>query len=136
MVREILAEHPAAAMTGFIVWLPMLRTDNEAAAGEAARLSADPRVHHFYDPSATSGRMIAAQLGGRGYAAWDVYLVYSSGVRWTDGPPIPADWLHQLHGSFWADEAHYRTGPDLDVALRAAVTRVLGAAEGGPRGAV
>lgn len=37
--------------------------------------------------------------------AWDVYLLYQPGVRWTGAvPPMPSFWMHQLQPKRGADQ--------------------------------
>ena len=37
------------------------------------------------------------QTLGLGQPAWDIYMVYSPGVRWNGtNPPKPSYWMHQL----------------------------------------
>jgi len=106
-----------------IVWIDMLSDDAREAAGPSARIIDDPRVRHFHDPEKRSGKAIAASLGSEGAVAWDTYLFYASGSEWTDGPPTPIDWMHQLPGS-WADPARLRTGDDLPQELHKAMRRL------------
>src|SRR5437763_1327902 len=101
-----------------IIWIPMMEADTRRAALKSARIVRDPRVRHFYDPTKLTGGLVAASLGGEGKAAWDVYLLYEKGSVWGAHPPAPAYWVHQLQGSRWADEPHYRCGDSLVAALR------------------
>lgn len=37
--------------------------------------------------------------------AWDVYLLFSTGIRWdTELPPSPAFWMHQLSDPVAAED--------------------------------
>ena len=104
----------------------MLSDDAREAAGPSARIIADPRVRHFHDPDKRAGKAIAESLGSEDAVAWDTYLFYASGSEWTDGPPAPIDWMHQLPGS-WADSARFHTGDDLPEELGKAMRRLTSA---------
>lgn len=59
---------------------------------------ADERVQFSWDPERAVGHAFAPVLSLPRRTAWDVYLVYAPGVRWTDAaPPLPTVWMHQLH---------------------------------------
>ena len=103
----------------------MLSDDARATAGPSARIIDDPRVRHFHDPEKRAGKAIAEGLGSEGAVAWDTYLFYASGSEWTDGPPAPIDWMHQVPGS-WADPARFHTGDDLLQELHKAMKRLTG----------
>jgi hypothetical protein len=121
--RSILKDFPNADISVSIVWINMLPHDTEASAKESAKkFTSDQRVRHFYDPEKRSGIAIAQGLGAEeGMVAWDMYLFYEIGSEWGEIPPSPANWMHQLKGSSWADSAHYRSGDDLIEALHAAM---------------
>jgi hypothetical protein len=106
------------------VWINMLEADSaQAAALSARRLDAQGLAAHFHDPRRFLGRSVAEALGGRGKAAWDIYLFYPPGIGWDAEAPAPAQWFHQLDDSTWADEPHHRSGPRLARALREAAGR-------------
>ena len=109
-----------------VIWIPMLRGDNAAAARAAMALVRDPRVRHWYDSERLVGRAVASSLGADGETAWDMYLFYASNAAWAgDAPPLPLEWLHQLKGRAWADQARLRQGERLPPALRAAAGRIF-----------
>jgi hypothetical protein len=90
----------------------MLPDDSEKTAQISAATFDDPRVLHFYDPAKRSGEAIAESVGWVGHIAWDIYLVYETGIRWGQTPPLPNHWMHQLKDS-WADREYFRTGDAL-----------------------
>ncbi len=102
-----------------IVWIDILPSDDAAAAARASSIFDDPRVAQFHDPRQLTGRAFARGLLDRP-PAWDMYLFYEAGDRWTDGPPRPAQWMHQL-GSEVADKDRYRTGAALAAGLHEAL---------------
>jgi hypothetical protein len=111
--RAILSDFPDADINVSIVWINMLPLDSPVAAKLSARIIHDLRACHFHDPAKLAGKAIAQSLGGQDKAAWDIYLFYEAGNEWSDSPPAPIYWAHQLQGSTWADSAHYHSGDDL-----------------------
>jgi hypothetical protein len=84
----------------YVVWTKKLYMDNRGAAVKATSLVPDRRARHFWDPTGYLGKQYGKTLelpGGRRFA-WDVYLIFDSKTSWTDGPPMPGFWMHQLGG--------------------------------------
>ncbi len=96
VIRELYENIDAKMLKGFSIWLPVMEGDNLVSAEEqSAKFSVD-RVEHIWDPEETFGNLFAKALNLKGIA-WDMYLVYASGVSWnSDVPPKPAFWMHQL----------------------------------------
>jgi copper chaperone CopZ len=91
-------------LRGFVVWLPMLPTDDERAAMAQAGAFTDARLRQEWDGSRASGVLLSKTLNLK-RAAWDVYLLYAPGVKWTgDVPPQPTFWMHQLRADSGADQ--------------------------------
>ncbi len=85
------------SLRAYVVWVPMLPDDSEAAAREACALIPDPRAAHFWDAERTLPVVFNRVLGlPQGCPAWDVYLAYPAGATWQGEPPAPAYWEHQL----------------------------------------
>ena len=125
----MLKEFPDANVSVSIVWIQMPGfNDNEATSRKIAASFSDPRVKHFYDP-------FPAHLVGKAFAegrisrgpAWDIYFFYKKGQEWTDGPPEPAEWMHQLSGGKRADATKFHSGQDLVNQLHEAMHKVTGA---------
>src|SRR5262245_52652369 len=88
----------------YVIWAPVLRGDDLAAAQEAAKGVPDARALQYWDADAALAKELADVLGiaergakrpGRGLA-WDVYLLYERTTRWSTAPK-PAFWMHQLY---------------------------------------
>jgi len=101
-----LVEEQALARIGgdklkvYVVWTKKLYADNRDAAAKAVSLVPDRRARHFWDPSGYLGKQYGKTLdlpGGRRFA-WDVYLIFEPKASWTDVPPAPSFWMHQLGG--------------------------------------
>jgi hypothetical protein len=100
---ELLRAIPDTSLRAYCVWVPMLPSDNKAAARAAAERFAEPRAVHYWDGDRHLSRQLAVALGietRRSAAAgddpafaWDVYLAYRRGNRdlWA-----PDSWMHQL----------------------------------------
>jgi hypothetical protein len=86
----------------YLVWVPILFGDGPESADSSSRPYRDPRVRQFFDDKGALADLMGKKLdlpklrhGGR---AWDVYLLYPPGARWTPDAPAPAFWMHQLEG--------------------------------------
>ena len=129
VVQSVFTRYPNdARLRGFVVWLPMLASDSETAASAQASGFIDARVVQQWDSERMSGKVVAKTLSLKG-SAWDVYLLYEPGVKWTgEAPPAPTFWMHQLRAE---------TGADQRVCLNPAVflskvANLLGATKAGP----
>jgi hypothetical protein len=82
-----------------VVWTPVLESDDHGAAVESHRkFLQDPRAVHYWDGDQDLGLLYGKLLAlPRGRTlAWDIYLVFGPGTRWSEEAPLPADWAHQL----------------------------------------
>jgi len=101
---HLLAAIPDDGLRAFYIWVPMLPSDDEAAARAAAQRFAEPRATHHWDGDRHLSRRMAQALaietrrtaapGDEPAFAWDVYLAYNGG-----NPNIGATdfWMHQLN---------------------------------------
>jgi hypothetical protein len=85
--EEILERNPDADLRVYVVWLPVLATDERF---EVADLLVDPRATHFWD----GGRLVSDALAGvAGVPAdgllWDAFLVFAPDAAWESAPPEP-----------------------------------------------
>ena len=99
--------------------------DSLEAALPTIQVLKDRRIQHYYDPDQVSGKQIAISVGWEGHVAWDIYLFYMPGVEWTDLPPNPVRWMHQVSDE-WAKNEHYHTGDDLKRELTNSFESLLG----------
>jgi hypothetical protein len=102
----------------------MLPNDSLAAVISAAGPFTDLRVRHFFDPEKKVGKAIAKSLSWEGRIAWDIYLYYAPGQKWTDQPPSPVLYAHQLT-NVWANRGHYRVAADLTEELRLSMQKMI-----------
>jgi hypothetical protein len=97
-VRRLFARFDSKKLRGFILWIAMLREDNEQIANTRSETNQDQRITQFWDSERIGGRLFAKSLRLQNGIAWDVYLLYSPRMRWEneETPPEPSFWMHQL----------------------------------------
>jgi len=96
--QEVLERIADSKVRVFFVWTPVLREDDRYSAVKAIANLTDERALHFWDPDKSLGMSLgeAVVLPRGRELAWDVYFVFDSRSQWTDLPPNPAEWMHQL----------------------------------------
>jgi hypothetical protein len=87
----------------YVVWEPIKKNDNRAAAAESTPLMTDPRVTHFWTDSLQLAEALKAPIALEKSPAWDVFLLYSPDARWEDAVPRQSSFLHQLGDALPAD---------------------------------
>ncbi|MFQ5951394.1 MAG: hypothetical protein ACE5KH_04860 [Candidatus Geothermarchaeales archaeon] len=103
VMKEIFDEFSTDKLRGFVVWIPMLTGDDAESAFFAGRDLQDPRVVQGWGSERLTGQLFDKALNLR-RTAWDVYLLYASGVVWEENqPPSPTFWMHQLAPDSGAD---------------------------------
>ena len=98
MQSQVLDTIESEKLVIYVVWEPILRTDDARASRKATTLVPDPRARHYWIDTETLGELFQPALGLETEPAWDVYLVYSPGGTWNDVPPAPEFFMHQLVG--------------------------------------
>jgi len=96
--ERVLDELPDEQLAVYVVWMPVLASDDRDAALESRSLVSDPRARHFWDLDQSLGRALGRSLDlpRGGNLAWDMYLVFEPEATWGDAPPEPTFWNHQL----------------------------------------
>ena len=84
------------SLRAYAVWEPILRSDNEQWAKRSTSILNDSRVTHYWIDNRDVGKLFQTPIGLTTEPAWDVYLLYPAGVTWTDSPPEPYFFMHQL----------------------------------------
>ncbi len=104
VVRDVFKRVKSPKLKGYIVWVPMILTDNGISAdAEASAFSSDARLLLLWNENKSIGRAFAKTLDLR-CSAWDVYMVYAPGKTWDEQqPPKPDFWMHQLSKGQGAD---------------------------------
>ncbi len=98
VVQQLLYEFEDENFQVYVVWEPILGTDKRGVAVRAASLIPDSRARHYWVDDRSVGHMFKDAIGLKNEAAWDVYLLYPAGTRWTSEPPVPDYFQHQLGG--------------------------------------
>ena len=121
--KEITARYPQQQVAALIVWIPMLKTDNEKAASSSAMIYPLERADQYYDsqqgvgwayargpfagfpqrarkslPEGRSPTDASDDRAERLIPQWDLYMLYAPGVKWEPGsaPPPPTHWIRHL----------------------------------------
>ena len=115
-VKQILNRNKAADLKVFIVWEPMLHSDDFGEAREiAGELEDDDRVVQYWDAERITGKHWRETLDIN-QIAWDVYMLYDREDRWASAPTMPDFWMHQLSG---VDKAPHLDDEELENRLLA-----------------
>lgn len=96
-VGNILERNDDPDLQVYIVWEPMLHSDNRKEAEKIATQLSDDRVIQYWDKGKLTGKAWQEALGIGG-PAWDVYMLYNPGAEWKIKPGNPDYWMHQLGG--------------------------------------
>jgi hypothetical protein len=130
--ESIVEAFPEAPIRVMIVWTDRMSADDEAAAKRAVALvgAGDSRVAHFYEGGRAMGEAVATTLGWPEAtsvtgAAWDIYLFWRPGVRWTGSLPAPQHVFHQL--GMRGDDPAFVTGAALAQRLRETTQELIAA---------
>ena len=124
MLESVVKKFNGLEISCGVVWIDMLAEDSEKKAKSSSVIFSDMHVTQFYDPNLLSGKAVANSLGWTGKTAWDIYLFYPAGSEWSQHPPLPGEWVHQLKDD-WADRKHFRTGSDLVDSLHRFAEKIL-----------
>ena len=99
MQDNVISRIASKDFVAYVVWEPILKTDDERSSRKAVTLFPDERVKNYWVRTRAVGELFQASIELDGEPAWDVYLVYEPGVVWDgDAPPEPTFFMHQLVG--------------------------------------
>ena len=97
-MQEILRSTKSENLHFYIVWLPILRTDDRDSAIERTKEFADRRVTYYWDDAGRTGTAWKEILNLES-TAWDIYFLYPPRTaNWNEKPEKPLFWMHQLRG--------------------------------------
>ena len=130
MQKEIVEAYPKDELAVYVVWMPMIASDNEAAARKAATQYRDPRLRQYYDPARLAGIAFSRDVKPDQFRElldglsdddplaqhvrewfsrppeerpiWDAVYFFPAGIRWTGSPPKPSAWMKQV--GFFGDQ--------------------------------
>lgn len=118
--RQATSQIESGNLAIFVVWLPRYPGDNREKAVAATRNVPDSRAQHFWDGDTWLSKQYGRILGlpeGKQFA-WDTYMVFDASASWTDEPPTPNSWMHQMGGALgrehpkWLDADQFRESVD------------------------
>lgn len=96
---KVLEQVKSSDLRVYSVYVPILRSDDEASVPAAIERLPDPRVVFFWDGKGVLAESYSTVLQLRaGQPAWDVYMLFDGEAEWDAEPPAPAYWMHQLGG--------------------------------------
>ncbi len=96
-MQNVLKDIPDDRLRAYIIWLPMFPGDSRSWAQTRSDEFKDDRLSYYWDGGKVTGEEWAKTLG-LNRTAWDVYVLYGSGVEWNGAAPAPSFWMHQLGG--------------------------------------
>lgn len=97
-MQEVLTSTKSKDVHFYIVWLPILRSDDRDSAVERTQEFSDERITFYWDEEGLTGSAWQKTLKLQS-AAWDVYFIYEpQSKQLTDPPGSPYFWMHQLRG--------------------------------------
>lgn len=104
----MLEEVGDARLRTYIVWVPILPQARAGMGAPAAQRESqsggDPRLQYYWDPEAELTHQFREIIGlPETSPAWDVFFVFGPDARWSDAPPRPDFWMHQLSARWWRD---------------------------------
>jgi hypothetical protein len=94
-MQKVMKNIPDDRLRVYIVWLPVLMTDDQISAERRASEFSDRRLTYFWDAHHLTGDNWKRTLR-LDDIAWDVYLIYGPKINWRKQPPPPDFWMHQL----------------------------------------
>lgn len=99
VLDKVLSQISSDDLAIHVIWTLVLRNDKRSSVDRAHKLfSKESRATQYWDGEQDLGKAYGKILelpNGR-ELAWDIYFVFAAGVEWTDTPPMPDDWQHQL----------------------------------------
>jgi len=94
-MQKVLKNISDDRLRAYIIWLPILESDDRTAAEKRSGEFADKRLTYFWDDDRLTGKVWQRVLDIGGIA-WDVYFLYGADAQWEKEPTVPDFWMHQL----------------------------------------
>lgn len=97
-MQEVLTSTKATSVHLYVIWLPVLRSDDRESAVERSKEFSDSRINYYWDEDGLTGTAWRKSLKLESIA-WDVYFIYEPQTKpLTEQPHQPYFWMHQLRG--------------------------------------
>ena len=94
---KILQKIQGNRLSVYLIWQPVLQSDNRASAENRTREFSHEKLVHFWDRTRFTGRLWQRVLDRRDIP-WDVYYLYDADVQWEEEPTRPNFWRRRLGG--------------------------------------
>jgi hypothetical protein len=94
--RNVLEQVQDPRFSVYIVWEAISKQDTREAAEQAAGRIADARIKNFWSEGRFTSQTFKSAVGVQKTTAWDVFLVFSAGKRWTETAPALDFFMHNL----------------------------------------
>ena len=95
-IQKMFRAFPDIPLRGYLIWQPVLQSDDDISAARRTRQFTDQRLTHFWDGNRLTGKLWQPVLEDK-RIPWDVYLLYHANARWEEAPTAPDFWLHRLN---------------------------------------
>ena len=79
----------------YLIWQPVLRSDDRATAMKRSDEFTDDRIQHFWDDERFTGELWKPILGTKDLP-WDVYFLYGANTKWKETPTPPDYWMRRM----------------------------------------
>lgn len=86
MQEQILERYPEADLAVYLVWLPVLPSDERFGVADVL---VDERVRQFWDDDRLVSDEVGRLTGADEGLAWDVYLLFGPEATWGRRLPAP-----------------------------------------------
>jgi hypothetical protein len=120
--EQVLERIDSDSLAVYVVWEPILPTDDERWARKSTTIFPDSRVRNFWIATDDLGEAFQPALRLTGEPAWDVYLLYGPQTEWQGAsPPAPEFFMHQLRDRL--PDSLGLDGPELASAIQMILAR-------------
>ena len=94
----MLSRFPDQDLVVHVVWMPVMVDDKIDAVAAATQTIPDSRARHYWDGDLSLGFAYGAlvTLPNGEDLAWDTYFAFERDALWSDQPPVPNKWWHEL----------------------------------------
>jgi len=88
-MQTVLQDIPNQQLKAYIIWLPVLPSDNRNWAVKRTIEFSDSRVRYFWDGEKLTGQIWKRVLELEGPLSWDTYFLYDHKAHWAEQPTMP-----------------------------------------------
>ncbi|MBN4080784.1 hypothetical protein JYT44_00325 [Caldithrix abyssi] len=95
-MQKVLSTVSDDRVRAYIVWLPILGTDNRSWSEKRSSEFHDDRLTYFWDADRLTGESWKKMFDDLQRTAWDIYFLYGAEAQWQGQPAMPDFYMHQL----------------------------------------